>query len=392
VKSANLSRLAGWVVLLEWFALLVAGIATAYAMRTWDFAVFQIAAKRFLAGAELYRAVDRDMPFKYPPFTAPLFAILGLGWNRAAAVAWNIGSVLSLLWVIRVALPKFRDGADSAAPFAFSPEGTLWAGLILLHPLFFELRRGQADLFVLAAVVATVVLAEKRPWAAGVLAAIAVGLKLPAALLVLYLARFRLWRALVAMAATVMLLEVALLVRYGLADGIALHYGWWRVLMATTPDRVMSTQGWIPLILLLTHAQPKWGIVVVQAAATAVLCAVLLVRRAGRDTWFGALTLAMAGLSPLCWNPNYILAFPALLRIFNRARTAPLSRRRVLVATGLVAALLLTALTPGIVPPDAYQRALSALRPYGWLSLLLLVATIGEWPRSREARSAVSLL
>ena len=107
---------------------------------------------------------------------------------------------------------------------------------------------------------------------------------------------------------------------------------------------------------------------------------VLAFRRAGWDTWFAALTLAIAGLSPLCWNPNYLLAFPALTRIFNRAQAASRSRELLVVGIGLAAAVVLTVLTPGIVATDTYQRLLATYRPYAWLSLLLLAATIAERP------------
>jgi alpha-1,2-mannosyltransferase len=369
-----------FVVLLAWVVFAIIGIASAYTLRTWDFGVFATAAERFIAGAELYRGADRDMPFKYPPFAAPLLAPFGLGAKRVAAVSWNLGSMVALLWVLCVALPKWREEDETQSRFAFTPAGALWAGAILAHPLLFELRRGQADLLALAAVAAAVTLAQKRPWAAGALAVVAMGLKLPAALVVLYLMRFRRWRALLAMGAALLALELVVLLRYGLAGGIALHQSWWHVLAATTPDRVLSTQGWIPLVLLATGLAPAWGVLAVQAIATAVLVAVLHARQAGRDVWFASLTLAMAGLSPLCWNPNYLLAFPALTRTFNRARAAAYPRPRLVIVMGIVAAVVLAALTPGIVTPDRYQQILATYRPYAWLSLLLLLVTILDGP------------
>src|SRR5437763_2680773 len=125
------SRTVAWVALLAWLVLAIAGIATAYRMRTWDFAVFRIAAERFLAGSELYRAADQDMPFKYPPFAAALLAVIGFGSERLAGVLWNLGSMLALLWFIRAALPQIRGGDEAESPFVFTPEGALWAGAIL---------------------------------------------------------------------------------------------------------------------------------------------------------------------------------------------------------------------------------------------------------------------
>jgi alpha-1,2-mannosyltransferase len=353
-----------------WLVLVAIGVAKGYTLRTLDFDVFHLTGERFVAGSPLYRASDGDMAFKYAPFVAPLFAPLALLPRRAAAIAWNVASMLALLWVVAAALPKLHQRA-----FSFTPEGALWAGAILLHPIFYELSRGQADLFVLAAVAGAVLHSEKWPGFAGALAAIAVGLKLPAALVLLVLADLRRWRALVGAAVVAALLEGAVLLRYGTAAP-DVHEGWRDILRTTTPGIVMSTQGWIPLLVAATGMSPARGMLALPVVAAVVLAGALAAVRAAPPTWFAAFTLAIAGLSPLCWNPNYVLAFPALVLAFNRARDADPIRKWTTIGAGLAAAALLTALTPGVVSVTTYQRVLGTYRPYAWLSLALLVAVL----------------
>jgi alpha-1,2-mannosyltransferase len=362
-----------------WIVLTGVGVAKGYTLRTLDFDVFHLTGARFVAGSALYRDSDGDMTFKYAPFVAPLFAPLGLLPRRPAAIAWNLGSMLALLWVAAVALPKLHERA-----FAFTPEGALWSGAILLHPIFYELSRGQADLFVLAAVTGAVLYASTRPGLGGALAAIAMGLKLPAALVLVVLVRHRRWRALAAAAAGVALLELVVLLRYG-AAAPALHQGWRHILRTTTPGIVMSTQGWIPLLVRATGVAPQWGMLALPAAAAVVLVAALAAARAAPPTWPAALALAIAALSPLCWNPNYVLAFPALVLVFNHARTADPIRKWTAIGAGLAVAALLTALTPGIVSVAIYQRVLGIFRPYAWLSLALLVALFATRDRCAAA-------
>jgi Glycosyltransferase family 87 len=372
-------RLPALAALLAWSVLAIIAVAKGITLRTVDFPVFHTAGARFVEGSALYRDSDGEMPFKYAPFVAPLFVpFASLPMRRAAAI-WNVAAMVALAWAARAALGTLRDADEAQSAFAFTPEGALWAGAILLHPLFFELSRGQADLFVLAAVVGAATFADKRPWLAGALAATAVGLKLPAALVVLYLVRFRHWRALGAAAVAVAALQSVVLLRYGFAATSALHHGWRHVLSATTPEIViMSTQGWIPLVLGATGLPARFGMLAIPMAGAAAVALVLLLRRAARATWFAALALAMAGLSPLCWNPNYVLAWPALVVTFNRARLADPLRKWAVLGAGVAAAGLLTTLTPGIVSVALYQRVLWTYRPYAWLSLSLLAAVIGR--------------
>jgi hypothetical protein len=138
----------------------------------------------------------------------------------------------------------------------------------------------------------------------------------------------------------------------------------------------MSTQGWVPLLVAATGVAPESGMLALPIAAAVVLVGVLAGTRATPPVWFAVLALAIAGLSPLCWNPNYVLAFPALVLVFNRARAAEPIRKWMAIGAGLMAAAFLTALTPGIVSVATYQRFLGTFRPYAWLSLALLVAVL----------------
>jgi hypothetical protein len=229
---------------------------------------------------------------------------------------------------------------------------------------------------MLAAVTGAVVYAEARPITSGVLAAAAVGLKLPALLLVLYFLRARQLRPILVLGLSALLLEALVFVRYGVSGGLLLHDGWRAILSDTTSGYIMITQGWIPLMLIATGLEPRYGMVALQAVGSLLIVALLLATRASRTTWFCVLALAMAALSPLCWNPNYVLAWPALTLAWNRAETS--RRRWLVVGTGVLAAIVLTTLTPGIETPEIYETWLARLRPYGVFSLVLVGYTLSR--------------
>ena len=394
MKATSETARRAWTTaaLLLWLALAIVGAAKGYTGKTIDFAVYHTAGVRFAEGSALYREADGGMPFKYPPIAAPVLVAFGALPLRIAAALWNLCSMAALLWVARFGLPKLRsrdpaEGVNDAAPFAWSAAGALWATAILLHPLFFELARGQADLLMLGALTAAVFHADRRPGLAGAFAVAAVSLKLPALLVVLYFLRFRNWRALLSMGAVVAVMEAVVLARYGLGGTIELHQSLRHLLAESTPASVMGAQGWVPLVLRVTKMDPTWGLLAVQAGGAAALIAILHWRRAGATTWFATLAVAVAGLSPLCWNPNYVAAFPALVLAFNLSqRAAKPAWRWTAIAIGLAASALFVAISPGIMPPDTYNSLQDVLRPYAWLSLGLVAYLIVKTRPAHERK------
>lgn len=101
-RRAGLAKTIGRLLLV--FATLAAIVAiirdTAY--NGWDLNVFRAAGKAALEGSSPYRIVDsgKIWPFKYPPWTVPLFVPFGLG--SAAVVKWTWGALQAAMVVYAV--------------------------------------------------------------------------------------------------------------------------------------------------------------------------------------------------------------------------------------------------------------------------------------------------
>ncbi len=185
---------------------------------TVDLAVFWRAGARFHAAAGLYDPPGTDMPYRYAPGVAALFAPLSRLPLAAGRAAW---SVLSALLVLAVAWALDRQlgaRAPLAAPLA-------WA--LLAQALAQEIGYGQVDLLVLALALGAFALDDRgREGAAGALLALAVALKVAPAVIFLDLAARRRWGAFLGAAGAALTLVAVTAVRYGGAGALREHVSW----------------------------------------------------------------------------------------------------------------------------------------------------------------------
>lgn len=345
-------------------ALAAHGATLAAAGRGFDFSLYVRAAGRFLHGEAFYPAGDGPFIFKYAPAVAWLFAPFTLLPLRLATALWDVGSVV-LLWLSARAFAR-SPGAD------LPPAAPLLATLALAPPLLLEMRYGQIDLVLLALVVFAMALAPRRPWLAGLLAALAILIKPPALLVLVAFALKRNFRALVAVPIAALVLCLPLLVRYGPSGTAGAFAAWWEALARTTPLWALghNPQG-LPTGLLAL-ATPAGAAASPAAMAAAQVCALglfalVLWRVRRREPSLAALVCAGAALlSPLCWRANLVLELP-LFMLASRTRAG-----RAAVALFFAVGLFVNEAVLALAP---FQAAMM-LRPFLLASLAVIGAVI----------------
>jgi hypothetical protein len=345
-----------------------------------DFRVYLLAAERFLAGVELYPVSDGTMPFKYAPVTAPLF--LPFTWlpARVASALWNLGLVVALVPVFRLtSRPASSLEGQGAWPWA-----PVLATLALLPAFRFEFFYGQVDALLLLLLALTALGAEQgRTWGPGAAFAVAVLLKPPAALLVLFLLARRHWRVMGASAGVGLVLGVPALVRYGLTGLLAQTHAWLDTLARTTPPWALGANAQGLPTLLLSFMVPREpmpsgaAISLAQGLALAVFAAVLAWSRPRPPALFALCCLGVTLLSPLAWRANFVMAWPLLRLAAERKTPGGLTLVALAGLVGVVSADFM-------VGTEGAEQVL-LWRPYALVFTALMVWTAWDARRQRAA-------
>lgn len=333
-----------------------------------DFRVYLTAAERFLAGAELYPAADGTMPFKYAPVAAPLFLPFALLPARLAVALWNLLSVAALAAVARLT-SRAAPGPTEAAPWPWAPA---LATLALLPALNLEFFYGQVDAVMLLLLALTAVGAERgRTWGPAVAFTVAVLLKPPAGLLVLFLLWRRHGRVLLACIPVGLVLTAPLLARYGWEGSLAQTRAWADTLARTTPPWALGSnpQGLPTLLLSLVlpaeSVPPGAALSAAQGVTLLIFLGVVLWCRPGPADLLAMCCLGVTLLSPLAWRANFVMAWP-LVRAAAEGRSRP--------GLALVALVGLTgALVTDVVLGAEGARRVLLLRPHALAYTTLLL-------------------
>jgi alpha-1,2-mannosyltransferase len=332
---------------------LVVGAAVAGALRSGfkDFFVYLYGGRAVLDHLPVYESGDpvTGLHFTYPPFAAVVMAPLALLPAWLAAALWTGASVGALAAVVVVA----SRALDRPTP------GWLVAlvtcGALALEPVWQNLAFGQANLFLMLAVLVDLVRPTRR-WS-GVLTGMAAGVKLtPLVFVVLLLLvgrRAAAGRAVLAFAGTVA-------VGFVVMPGSAATYWAHNLLDARRvgPPALAHNQSvYGALTRLLDGPPPTWAWL---AIAGPLSLAVLVVGAGwwGRGdrvlgTCLGALAMLFA--SPISWSHHWVWAVPIALALWTRSRWASAAWTAVFVAR------------PIVWPP--YSQG----REYGWSPLEHLV-------------------
>lgn len=346
--------------------------------RALDFRVYLLAAQRFAEGAPLYPASDGFMPFKYAPLTAPLFLPFTLLPARAAAALWNLGSVAAL-GVLARWLSREEPASGQRAPWPWAP---VLATVALLPAFHLEFFYTQVDGVMLLLLALAALGAERGQTLAPAAAfAVAVLLKPPAALLVLFLVARRHWRVLGASVGVGLVLAVPSVARYGFDGLLVQGHDWLDTLARTTPPWALghNPQGLPTLLLSLVFppdAIPSGrALTVAQGLALLLFLVVVVWSRARPLELLAFCCVGVTLLSPLAWRANFVMAWPLLRSMAARGTRASLA---LVVLAGLTCVLTSDALLGA-----EGARHVLLWRPYALVFTALLLAA--AWESRREA-------
>lgn len=319
---------------------------------------------RLLRGEPLY-GVTPQQGSLWPPFASLAmvpFALIARLSLPAAAAAWSVFGVACL--VATLALAR-RWGWQAA----------LLALLATAMPVQTNFEHRNVNTVLLLLIVAGAVdLDAGRERRAGAWFGLAAALKAFPALLLVYLALRRSWRALGAGVAVAVGATLLPLVPYGPAGAVEAIDTWLNVGLDQGQWQLAASDQSLRALVLRLGGSPAL------AAAAAVLliaglAAALAARRAAKPLdGVGATTLAAVLAAPVAWVHYFVLAFPAWVALLGRPRggkgTSPLQQAAVWLAAIATSGWL----TMGQGP---LRRALHAANLYTWgtLLLLLLLAT-----------------
>ena len=313
---------------------LVVGAAVAGALLGFkDLFVYLYGGRAVLDGLPVYESRDpvTGLHFTYPPFAAVLMVPLALLPTWLAAALWtgaSVGALAAGVVVVRRALGQPAPGWLVAL---------ITGGALALEPVWQNLTFGQANLFLMLAVLVDLVRPERR-WS-GVLVGIAAGVKLTplvfVVLLVLVGRRAAAGRAALAFAGTV---AVGFLVMPGSAASYWTDDNLVDASRVGPPELAHNQSVYGALTRLLDGPPPTWAWL---AVAGPLSLAVLVVgaawwRRGDRvlGTCLGALAMLFA--SPISWSHHWVWAVPIALALWQRSRWAAIAWTAVFVARPIV--------------------------------------------------------
>ncbi len=199
--------------------------------RPMDFEVYYRAAERLRAGGDLYRS-GTEGAFSYPPFAAWPCVSLTLVSLRTAQWLWAVLQGLSLVLVLHFAARLSRCAWKPLTPLQ-----RRWCfaavALMSVRHLNAPLESSQTDLMITAMCLGGVLWLQEdrtRPWA-GVPIAAAVGMKAAPLLFLLFLSRWKQWRAVLVLVVAVVALNVFPSIQFPSVTG-RLHALQWLDIMA----------------------------------------------------------------------------------------------------------------------------------------------------------------
>jgi hypothetical protein len=204
-----------------------------------DFEVYRMVAQRVIVGdaRHLYDPTTSElMPFKYAPCWALLWSPLAWIPDHAGAVLWATLTVLWLILALRGSSRLCQDAGLRAPPWL-----SMVVVALLARPLTAEFLNGQADL-LWACLVIGLILAEHRarPWRAAASLGLAIALKLPALIFLVYLLIRRRLGTVARVVAVLLGMNAISGALLNPAHPLALFQAWIRVLWSSGTSRAFE--------------------------------------------------------------------------------------------------------------------------------------------------------
>jgi alpha-1,2-mannosyltransferase len=310
---------------------IVAFAAVASALRPHapvDLAVYLRAGQRFVVDGVLYgphwgAALERPLPYTYPPLWAAMMSPLGwLPW-RLVTGAWAALNVWLFVWIVRTSFARFVERRGDGA--------LAWLALVGMAtaPVAATLWFGQLGIVLTAAVMADT-LPGRRRLPGGVLVGAATAVKLTPGIFIVYWAITGRTKEALRALGTALALTVAVAVARPAASGLF----WTSTVFDTSRvGDVASVVNQSVRGALLRAAVPSTVAWIALAGAVACL-GLLRARRAHRSgDELAAITLVgLTGLaiSPVSWIHHAVWVVPAIGVILGDGRS--IERRRAAVA------------------------------------------------------------
>jgi len=219
-------------------ALLVIGFLGAEYNRIGDFKIFLLASEALLRGEDIY-AISYVAGFKY--FYSPFFAILirpltALSYENVSLL-WNLLGILMLIRVFSIIHKYF---------LAHYSKNRQWLNFLVLaaaaFPIYINFHSTQMSAFVLYTVIESIYQAEvkKRAWAAGLLLALSVNIKILAIVFVPYLIYRRYFKSLLFFILGSVLFLVSPSAVLGWQENLDLHAQWFSSINPTKKSNIID--------------------------------------------------------------------------------------------------------------------------------------------------------
>ncbi|MFC4602172.1 glycosyltransferase 87 family protein [Rhodococcus kronopolitis] len=152
-----------------------------------DLDVYRIGGTALANGVPLYgalpmTALGKPLPFTYPPLAAIVFSPMSALSLEHASLALTAVSLVLLLGTILLTLRSLGLAGRDTVTWA---AGALFAGALLLEPVYSTLDYGQVNIALMALVAADCLL-PRTPWPRGLLVGLVAAVKLTPAVFVLF--------------------------------------------------------------------------------------------------------------------------------------------------------------------------------------------------------------
>ena len=276
-----------------------------------DFQVYHLAGSAVLSGTSFYDAATMDgFLFIYPPFTALIFAPLGLMNVHVAFAVWTFASMLALTAAAWIALRLVRPESQvRRAKFA------LLATVVALPtaPVMMHLSVGQIGVLLMLLVLADL---TRRPGRTqGIALGIAAGIKLLPLIFIAYFLITGRIRAAVVSAATFL---ATVLVGFLLLPGGSVR--WWGGLVLNTErmtptgaapfnESMRGVLGQLPGVL---HAPWFWLMLAIPVGLAGLAIAAWASRRGMESAGILACAVTSLLVSPVSWPDHWVWVVPGL--------------------------------------------------------------------------------
>lgn len=367
-----------------WYTMLSAFLLAAFAIvnlgnalyKGGDFDVFLDAGQRVIDAEPLYDDSATGHGFIGPPFQAVFFVPNAwlAGYSLSAAkVSWyllNLAALLAGAWLWTWAISGRPAGTLVRWPSPVLP----WALLAIVLPAQTNFEHQNMNALLLGLTGGAVwALRRRHTGLAGVALGLAAALKAFPALLIVYLAARREWKAAITGVVVTTALTMGVAIRYGLTETGVLLWQWLQINDdGGWPERVQN-QSLYAMAERFIDGSGMWLYpLVATALVTIVLWVAIRRHQAPLSSIGGELAFVLAAavlLSPIAWDHYWVLMLPAFLVAGCRGGIAGWG-------VFIAAALLVSGPSP-VLPGGAFNlfRAWSA----GTVAGLLLVVASAWW-------------